>query len=250
MPGQLLNPTDTDRDPAECRKISYFYQQFGTTSIPSNVSSVCYTHCRPCHRHNSGSLPSVKNHNYLGRSVPPAVLFKHYGRADTHGWYWENCHDDRAATCFLLLCVLFSKGEARIAPIWLELVCAWLSLQLFKPSQPYIVQMEILSYSCKIIFRNVCKVISCDKLHNLLLDQDSFRCCFSLDNQIVFCFKAVQLLPDAAPCRTSFLIARLGPDVDCIISKNPSAPTRFTSSPVSCQCRVPGISGSFLSLLT
>lgn len=108
---------------------------------------------------------------------------------------------------FFLFCVLFSEGEARIAPIWLKLVCAWVSLQLFKTSQPYIVQTEILSYSCKIIFRHACKAISCDKLHNLLLDQDSFRCSFSLDNQIMFCFKAVQLLPDAAPCRTSFLIA-------------------------------------------
>lgn len=185
----------------------------------------------------------------MGRSAPPTVLFKHYGRADTHGWYWENCHDERAAT-FFLLCVLFSKGEARIAPIWLKLVCAWVSLQLFKTAQPYIEQTEILSYSSKIIFRNVCKAISCDKLHNLLLDQDSFRCFFSLDNQIMFCFKAVQLLPDAAPCRTSFLIARLGPDVDCIIPKNPSAPASITSSPVSCQCRVPGISQSVLSLLT
>lgn len=130
-----------------------------------------YTHYRPCYRHNSGSLPSVENHNYLGRSVPPAVLFKHsYGSTYTHGWYWENCHDERAATCFLL-CVLFSKGEDRIAPVWLKLVCAWVSLQLFKTSQPYIVQMEIPSYSCKIIFRNVCKAISCDKSHSLLLDK-------------------------------------------------------------------------------
>lgn len=152
----------------------------------------------------------------------------------------------RVAT-FFLLCVLFSKGEARIAPIWLKLVCAWVSLQIFKTSHPYIVQTEILSYSCKIIFRNVCKAISCDKLHNLQLDQDSFRCCFSLDNKIVFCFKAVQLLPDAAPCRVSLLIARLGSDVDCVIPKNPSAPTSFTSSLVSCQCRVPRISESVLS---
>lgn len=185
----------------------------------------------------------------MGRSVSPAVLFKHYGRADTHGWYWENCHDERAAT-FFLLCVLFSKGEARIAPFWLKLVCAWVSLELFKTSQPYTVQTKILSYSCKIIFKNVCKAISCDKLHNLLLEQDSFRCCFSLNNQIVFCFKAVPFLPDAAPCRMSFLIARLGPDVDCIIPKNPSAPASITSSPVSCQCRIPGISESVLSLFT
>lgn len=87
---------------------------------------MCYTHSRPCYRHNSGSLPSVENHNYLGRSVPPAVLFKHYGRAYTHGRYWENCHDERAVSCFLL-CVLFSKGEARIASIWLKLVCACVS---------------------------------------------------------------------------------------------------------------------------
>lgn len=247
MSGQLLNPTDRDIDPAQCRKRSQFYRQFGNTSKLSSASLVCYTCYRPCHRHNSGSLPLVKNHNYLGRSVPPAVLFKHYGRADTHGWYWENCHDQ---SCYIfLLCVLFSKGEARIAPIWLKLVCAWVSLQIFKTSQPYIVQTEILSYSCKIIFRNVCKAISCDKLHNLQLDQDSFRCCFSLDNKIVFCFKAVQLLPDAAPCRVSLLIARLGSDVDCVIPKNPSAPTCFTSSLVSCQCRVPRISESVLSLI-
>lgn len=108
MSGQLLNPTDRDIDPAQCRKRSQFYRQFGTTSKLSSASLVCYTCYRPCHRHNSGSLPSVKNRNYLGRSVPPAVLFKHYGRADTHGWYWENCHD-QSCYIFPVVCFVFKR---------------------------------------------------------------------------------------------------------------------------------------------
>lgn len=150
---------------------------------------------------------------------------------------------------FSVVCFVFKRRSQNSSYLAASSLCLGVFTAIQNISTLYSTE-EILSYSCKIIFRNVCKAIRCDKLHNLLLDLDSFRCFFSLDNQIMFCFKAVQLLPDAAPCRTSFLIARLGPDVDCIIPKNPSAPASITSSPVSCQCRVPGISESVLSLLT